>query len=306
MTSEEIIKQQEYEEILATYEGNDRVMPVSELWKKIKEERKNKPQFQIKTNLEGFDECMGRLRRGHLVVLSGPPKNGKTALALTFTKTFVEQGLKCLWFPFEMGHEDVLENFDGLFNENFDFYSPAELVDKEMEWVEQRVHEAKKKYGLDVVFIDHTDFLRDRKIITKNVNMNLSFYMGAIIQGVKSLALKENIIIFLLHHLTKTKWSTNELPTAENMSETRQIAQLPDFILMIIRKRADKKSKEIYVGNEAIAGVIENRHGGKTKKFELFMKDKFFTDNWEARESLRNVIIEEKEDEINPLVMFDQ
>ncbi len=278
MNSEEIIRNQQ-DELLATYAGPDRVLPVSEILAKIIEERKTRPAFQIKLGISHFDECMGRLKKGHLVVISGPPKNGKTSLALTFTKNFVEQGLKCLWFPFEMGHEDILENFTELFNENFDFYSPAELVDKEIEWVRQRVKEAKKKkYGCDVVFIDHTDFLKDRRLITRNVNINMASYVGGIIQGVKSLALEQNVIIFLLHHLVKSNWTKNDLPTSEDMRDTGQVAQLSDFVLMMVRKRGKKGGEQIYEGNEAIAGVIENRHGGKTKKFPLVLKNGFFTE----------------------------
>lgn len=278
MNSEDIIKSQK-NELLATYAGQDKVIQASEIWAKILEERKNRPPFTAKLGLAGFDECMPKLRRGHFVVLSGPPKNGKTALALTFTRNFVNQGLKCLWFPFEMGHEDILENFADLFSPNFDFYSPEQLADKEMEWVEARIIETKKKFGLDVVFIDNTDFLKDRKLIAKNVNMNFAAYMGGIIQGLKTIALREEIIIFLLHHINKAKWIKNDLPTTDDMSETRQIGQMPDYVLMIIRKRAEKKSQDIYIGNEAIAGVIENRHGGKTKKFELYMHKGFFTDD---------------------------
>ena len=276
MNSENIIKGQK-DELLASYAGPDKVIKASELWAEILEERKNRPKFQIKLGITSFDECMSRIKRGHLVVISGPPKNGKTSLALTFTKSFVEQGLKCLWFPFEMGHEDILENFENLFSENFDFYSPAELIDKEIEWVRQRVVETKKKYGVDVVFIDHTDFLKDRRLATQNVNINMASYVGGIIQGLKSLALEQSVIIFLLHHLVKSNWTKNDLPSSEDMRDTGQVAQLADFVLMIIRKR--EKRGAVYEGNEAVAGVIENRHGGKTKKFPLVLKDKFFTEN---------------------------
>lgn len=268
------------------YNGPDKVVKVSELWKKIEADRLTRPDFSAPTGIQTIDECLKKLKRGHLVVLSGPPKNGKTSLAMTFTKSFVEQGLKCLWFPFEMGHEDILESFKGLFSDTFEFYSPEELIDKELEWVRNRIIEAKAKYGVDAVFIDHTDFLRDRRLISKQVSMNTATYVGAIIQGVKVLALEQNVIIVLLHHLTKANWSTNELPTAEDMRDTGQVAQLADYVLMIIRRRASKGSEQIYIENEAVGGVIENRHGGLTKKFMLNLVDGFFVER-SAKEEIK-------------------
>ena len=284
MTADQIIDQERINDILKTYEGSDKVVKASEVWAKLENEKKNHPEFKVNLGIGGFDECMSRLKKGHLVVLSGPPKNGKTSLALTFTKNFIQQGLKCMWFPFEMGHEDILVNFKDLFNEKFDFFTPAELIDKEVDWVRQRVIEAKFKYGVDAVFIDHTDFLRDSKALTRNLNINMASYVGAIIQRVKSLALEQNVIIFLLHHLTKSNWTKNDLPSSEDMRDTGQTAQLADFVLMVIRKRGERGSQEIYLGNQALAGVIENRHGGKTKKFEIYMDNEFFTDAWEKKQ----------------------
>ena len=269
------------------YNGPDKVVKVSELWKQIEADRLTRPDFSAPTGIPTIDECLKKLKRGHLVVLSGPPKNGKTSLAMTFTKSFVEQGLKCLWFPFEMGHEDILENFKDLFSDTFEFYSPQEMIDKELEWVRSKIIEAKAKYGVDAVFIDHTDFLRDRRLISKQVNMNTATYVGAIIQGVKVLALEQNVIIVLLHHLTKANWTTNELPTAEDMRDTGQVAQLADYVLMIIRKRASKGSAEIYIENEAVGGVIENRHGGLTKKFLLNMENGFFYESSKKAEEIK-------------------
>lgn len=284
MNSEEIIKKARETELLKTYEGPDKVVKVSELWKQIEADRMTRPEFSALTGIQSIDDCLKKLKRGHLIVLSGPPKNGKTSLAMTFTKSFVEQGLKCLWFPFEMGHEDILDNFKDLFSDTFDFYSPQELIDKELEWVRSKIIEAKLKYGADAVFIDHTDFLRDRKLLSKNLSMNTATYVGAIIQGVKVLALEQNVIIVLLHHLTKANWTTNELPTAEDMRDTGQVAQLADYVLMIIRKRASKGSENIYIENEAVGGVIENRHGGLTKKFLLYMENGFFYEGQRSQE----------------------
>lgn len=254
-----------------------KIVKASEKWQQILEERKTRPPFQAKTGLPTIDMCLKRLKRGHFIVLSGPRKAGKTSLALTFTKSFIEQGLKCLWFPFEMGHEDILERFDKLFSKNFDFFTPNELVDKDVEWVRTKVIEAQDKDGVDVIFIDHLDQLRDRKLLMKNVNMNMSSYIGGIVQSVQSLGKERNVIVVLLCHITKEKRGRNEVPDSDDIADTRHIMDLADFILMAMRaKPLRKNSLEVYDGNKAIIGVVENRHGGITKNFPAELIDEFF------------------------------
>jgi len=53
-------------------------------------------------------------------------------------------------------------------------------------------------------------------------------------------------------------------------------------VLMIMRRRAkrDLNSEEVYEGNRAVMGIIENRYNGKTKKIPLVFQEKEFVEEY--------------------------
>ena len=254
---------------LREYQGNDRIVLAEDKRKEIIEENKATVPFRGLTGFTFIDEATKGFRKGQLVVLSGPPKNGKTQICQTFTKKFCNDGMKVLWFSYELGYEELFEKFPMT---NLDFYVPNYLSSGNMDWVEEKIIETKLKHGLDYVFIDHLDFLRDTSVLTKSVSTNLSSYIGGIVQRIKSIAVKHEVIIFLMCHITKSKWTTNQLPTSEQIRDSGQITQLADIVMMMIRNR----DKGQYIENFATLGIMENRKTGKTGKLALKLVDEQF------------------------------
>lgn len=247
---------------LKNYKGEDRVILAEEKWQEIQEENKNKPAFSVSMGLPKIDDCLQSLGLGRLVVLSGPPKNGKTQLCQTFTKRFVEQGKRILWFSYEVSYEELFGKFP---MPNLDFYVPNLMETGDVDWIEDKIIESKQKYGTNIVFIDHLDFLRDPNAL-KGIGLNLSAYVGGIVQRIKRISVEQNMLIFLMSHIRKNNWTSNKLPAAEELRDSGQIAQLADVVMMIARIRnKNSNAEEIYQNNEAIVGVIENRLNGKTK-----------------------------------------
>lgn len=273
---QEIEKKVEKEERLRQYTGVDRVIHAEEKLKEVNEEKTHRPAFNATTGLVGLDTTLGGLRKGQLIILSGAPKNGKTQMCQTFTDRFVKDGFKCLWFSYELGYEEFFEKFPMLV---LDFYVPNYLSSGNVEWVEDKIIEAKMKHGLDFVFIDHLDFLRDPNVM-KGVNYNMSSYVGGICQQVKRMAVKHDVVIFMMCHIRKNKWTSNDLPGAEELRDSGQIAQLADIVLMVSRKRVDG----LYDGNKAVLGVIENRRNGKTQKFSVELRHGLFVETGEEAE----------------------
>lgn len=272
--TEKRIKREVY---LKDYKGQDRVVHAEEKKREIDEQRAFTPAFRATTGIQMLDECVDGFRRGQLIVVSGPPKNGKTAFCQTLTKTFTSQGKKCLWFSYEVGYEELFEKFP---MENLDFYVPNYMESGNVEWVEEKVIESKIKHGTEIVFIDNLDFLRDTAIL-KGMGLNLSAYIGSIVQKIKRIAVEQQVVIFLMSHIRKNKWTTNELPDSEELRDSGQIAQLADIVLMMVRARVDKRvddPESVYLGNLAILGVMENRHNGKTKRMHLTFNDKMFSE----------------------------
>jgi replicative DNA helicase len=247
---------------LKNYKGEDRVVLAEEKWQQIQLENKDKPPFSVSMGLPKIDECLKTLGRGRLVVLSGPPKNGKTQLCQTFTKRFTEQGKRILWFSYEVGYEELFGKFPMT---NLDFYVPNYMETGNIDWIEDKIIEAKQKHDTSIIFIDHLDFLRDSDAL-RNIGLNLSAYVGGIVQKIKRISVEQNVLIFLMTHIRKNNWTSNKLPSAEELRDSGQIAQLADVVMMIVRKRNKQSDpEEIYQGTEAIIGVIENRLNGKTK-----------------------------------------
>lgn len=288
------------ETFLKNYKGEDRVVLAEEKWQEIQEENKNKPVFSVSMGLPKIDECLQSLGLGRLVVLSGPPKNGKTQLCQTFTKRFTEQGKRIMWFSYEVSYDELFGKFP---MKNLDFYVPNFMETGDVDWIEDKIIESKQKHGTNVVFIDHLDFLRDPNAL-KGVGLNLSAYIGGIVQRIKRMSVEHNMLIFLMSHIRKNNWTSNKLPQAEELRDSGQIAQLADVVMMIARIRNKKKdAEEIYEGTKAIVGVIENRLNGKTKiskvdfvngefeedgavyKYEPENKDKDSDDEWSERVS---------------------
>ena len=283
--SNEIEQKAKKEAELSVYLGPDRVVLAEEKRIEIEAEKKTKPHFRATTGLMGLDECVDGFRKGQLVVLSGPPKHGKSSLAKTFTKSFTAQGIKCVWFSYELAYEELFENFP---MENLDFYVPNVLRSGNLDCVQERILEAKFKHGATIAFIDHLDYLRDPNVLLRGISVNYTVYLGGIVQRLKSLAVEYGLVIFLLAHLTKTKWASNQLPSSEELADTRHLAQLADIVMMIMRKRAPKTATEdIYVGNEAVVGVVENRRNGKTRKFPIFLSNNEFIEMYDSHRGSR-------------------
>lgn len=213
---------------------------------------------KIMTGYQVLDDALEGFREGQLIVLSGPTGHGKTAVSRSFTKRFIDAGHKVVWFSYEESYGELFEKMPTL-----DFYVPDTLEQDTVEWVKKMALKAKTEKGCNIVFIDNLDFLRNPKEM-RQVNMNMSAYVGGIVQELKTFAVKEKLIIFLLVHITKQNWNSNTLPTSQDIRDSGMIPQLATHVIFIIRKRAEA-GDDIFT-NEAIVGIDKNRHNGKTKK----------------------------------------
>lgn len=280
MNESDILEQKIRREILLKdYRGPDRVIHAEERFSQIAEEEKNSPKFSALMGMPSLDECTAGFRPGQLVIVSGPPKNGKTLFCQNLTARFTSQGHRCLWFEYELSGSEFLKKFPA---GKLDFYVPADMVNKNLDWVEDRVIESKQKFSTDIVFIDHLDFLREHRMMMKNLNMNMSTYIGAIIQGVKTMAVQHNVLIFLMSHIRKNEWTSGKLPTSEELSDSRHVAQLADTVMMVMRKR-NKENGNLYHETDAIIGVIESRQTGKTKMVDVQLHDGEFYESTDKK-----------------------
>ena len=257
---------------LKDYQGFDRVIHISEKEEEIKKQQKIRGDiFIAESGLAGLEALTGGgFREGQLIILSGSTKNGKTTVLRTLTTNFTKKGYKSLWFPYEESYEEMLARYSG----KVDFYIPKVLDSGNIDWVEERILESKEKFGTQIVFLDDLDNLKDTSVL-RQANMNLPAYIGGIIQKLKNIARDNRMIIFLTCHIKKNDWSSNKLPTSEDIRDSGSIPQKADTVMMILRKRDLKSPERLYLDGN-ILGVIENRYNGKTGKIDLTFENGIF------------------------------
>jgi replicative DNA helicase len=258
-----------FEETLKDYHGADEVISFAEA-KKIANETKEST-FCIKTNLPSLDSFIDGFKEGNLVVVSAPTGQGKTTLCQTFTKEFAKNGVESLWFSYEV----PVKQFLAKYGDNLPVsYLPKNLVSNKLVWVERKIVEAIAKYGIQVVFIDHLHYLFD--LSGRN---NASLEIGDLMRNLKKISIKYNIVIFLVAHLTKTKFE--ESIGLEDIRDSSFISQEADYVIIIKRKAAEQKIADIRKNgviytDEALLSVCKNRFNGKLGSVKLLLKDGLF------------------------------
>ncbi len=250
MTTLDDIKKEQH---LATYQGEDRVEPGDILLEYAR--KKNPVSISVETRLSSLDRILGPLEAGELTVISGPTGSGKTTLCRSLTMSFAEQTMPSLWFSFEMPWKQFLLKF----HEDYlpRFYGPLTLTQKSVTWIEERIIEAKLKYGVSIVFVDHLHFLLDLARVK-----HASIEIGEIVRSLKLLALKHNLIFFLIAHTIKVR-EDREFGLGD-VRDSGLIEAEADNSLYIWR---DKKQE-----NRSILKIAKNRkHGIIEKKIPLIL-----------------------------------
>lgn len=246
------------EEQLAKYEGDDRIVSSLEMKEEI---AKQKDVFRFNAPFPTLEKLINGFEAGELILLSGATKHGKTSLGLTFTYHFEKEGVKCLWFSFEMPPRQLLAKFpEGKLPL---FYLPHQLTDRNLNWIEQRILEAKLKFDCRIIFIDHLHFLLDMAQLS-----NASIQIGSIMGALKSIALKHNLVIFIVAHIRKFDATPKkQLPSYEDVRDSNLSSAYSDKVLMINRVR-NKETKEFE--DDAILSIeLDRREGVMRKKIKL-------------------------------------
>lgn len=239
----EIISKMNEEKILSAYEGEDKVIASPDLHKILLENKKRKISF--KANIPSLDEIVDGFEGGELNIVSGITGEGKSLFCQSLTKNFAEQNINSLWFSYEMPSEYFLKRFPNLPL----FYLPQMLKSSSLSWIETRIKEAKIKYDIQAVFVDHLHFL-----VSMSVLQNSSLAIGHIVREIKKIALRNNIIFFLICHTTKIK-PDKELDLGD-VRDSSFIEQEADNVFYIWRKRKEENQSTLKIAKNRKSGVV--------------------------------------------------
>ena len=248
-------------EELINYNGPDKVVTFAEKMEQIK----NHPLaiLRVNTHIPLLDKYIEGFETGELVVLAGTTGGGKSLCLQTFHRNFCRQGQHVLWFSYELTPLQFLLRFPEL----PDGRMPDEMVPANLPWVFQRILESKAKSNTSIVMIDHLHFLFDM-----TMEANHSITIGGIMRKLKLFAVKEELIMLLICHITKVNTRDNKKPTeldGEMIRDSSFIRQEADTVLLVWRLVDDESKGQI---NEARLKVDKSRRVGTMGKIVRIKK----------------------------------
>jgi replicative DNA helicase len=232
------------------YEGKDEVIEAQEMKGDISLE----PTRKYYTSLSKLNETIDGFKGGDLVTVSGISGNGKTELLVSFTKDFIDRGYKPLWISFEVSARDFIGRFGDY---DLAFYIPKENKAGDLKWLFARIYEAKAKYGIDMVIIDHLHFLVPFEKLRSG---NDSLLFGSIIREIKTQALLLDVTIFLVAHLKKVERDT--CPDLADLRDSSFTYQEADTVLIVHRTDKDGQIDNSSNITDAVLRVAKNRWKG--------------------------------------------
>ena len=233
------------EEKLINYQGEDRVVSFQEMNEELSESTGSSVIFR--SGLSRLDDLVGGFEPGELIVVSGRPKSGKTLFLQSLTQKFDLEKVPSLWFSYELPPRQFLRCFEDL----PDAYMPRRMELADLGWLEQRIWEAKLKYGLQIVMIDHLHYLVDMSRLR-----NPSLEIGTVARKLKCMAIEHNQLIFLIWHTSKIR--RGEEPQGEDIRDSSFALQEPDTVLMLWRVA----NRDDEIGNQARLKVVMTRRTG--------------------------------------------
>jgi KaiC/GvpD/RAD55 family RecA-like ATPase len=225
----------------------------------------------IRTPVKDFDDAMdGGVRNGEMITISGLSGEGKTSFALWLTKQISESNVPCLFFTYEMNPWYLKEKLVKMgCKDNLPIFVPIEHSGNQIEWLKERIVEAKDKFGCGVVFIDHLHYL-----IPENQEKNASLMIGGIARNIKQVAIETDTAIYLIAHMRKL--DTGERVNHYAVRDSALIINESDYVFLV--ERLKRKKKRNSVDEDLLADDLTNYtkiHLSKNRRTGA-VKNRFF------------------------------
>ena len=249
------------EKRLAEYTGPDEYIDSDDARKLLEQSNINILRFN--TGFSKLEDLVQGVEGGELIVVGGKTKQGKTLFCQSLTRNFHRQGHICYWLSYEVQMPQFLRQMEPAVRFGF----PKAIIDRSLSWLEDKFVEARIKGGCQIMFIDHLHFLID---IARTKNPSLE--IGSVVRGLKRLANKYNIVVFLICHV-KDAMPGAEI-TEEHLRDSRLTACEADTSWIISRK-FDKVTGE--ASTKARILICNHRRTGVMRKsFELEKRGTYF------------------------------
>jgi hypothetical protein len=257
-----------------------------------------------------FDKAiLGGVCPGDLVVVAGQTGHGKTSLVQDWTFSLIrgEKHPKSLWFSYEVLPTHLWSKFQemGMKPEECVFI-PAKHSSGNVAWVEHKIKEGKEKYGIKVVMIDHLGFLlpKTEGTMGRNLSANYATFLTQIVRDLKTIALREEIIIFLPVHMRKAERGSKR-SEIDDIKDSAGIGQEADLVFLIEREKEKDQDSHSYFTDVTRITLAKNRKTGQTVigKFSMINGRFAYDDSEEKAMEIFNSIPEKVKVELPKVVI---
>jgi replicative DNA helicase len=256
-------------DIAKVYRGEDKVIPFSDIVARI---AGSEDELKIMSGWKGLDDLLRGFRLQQLVVVSAQTASGKTSFLMDMTTRLKDY--HPLWFPFEESADELVRKFVERGQEPPHAFTPENMSQSTVEWLESKLVEAIAKYDSKVVFIDQLDFIVP--LTGDNHHLNIAKTM----RELKALAKKWNVVIFIICHLAKVKMDSQ--PTMEDLRGSASIGQETDTVILLWRE-TKKEAGQVIITDNVNVSVQKNRRYGKTGNVKMIYDNgRFLEQDWRS------------------------
>lgn len=271
---------------LLHYDGPDKVVHFTDYLLQKASERSSHRTFNC--DFQAFDEKIGGIQTGEVVVVTGYTKSGKTLFAESWIYSLAQKDptAKAAIFSFEVQTEKLLLKY--MKNETLPFYVPSVLKAVDFEWFKARCLEAKLKHDCRVVLIDHLHFMIDMAL-RQNMSLNIGGFMRKLKQEI---AIGMDMAVILIAHQGQPR--EDREADISGIRDSSFVAQEADSVVIVSRvqnyspidmvdfrvKYGDEKADLIEPPNDldkfsaglALVNVSRTRRTGSFDSKKLFQK----------------------------------
>lgn len=279
---------------MEAYDGEYKLIWSDELLKELKDRPKPTP---YKIGIPLLDELTQGFMDQQLITIAAHSKHGKTAFGLFIMEQL--EGLNPLMIPLEQSNEELVEQRSSNGWSVPKFLSPRNLAARvTTDWIEERVVEGIAKYDTKLVLIDHLGYINDMAGDYKREN--LAYRIEKVMQSLKNIAKKWNVVVVLLVHIVKG--DEGKPPSLEDLKGSQSILGESDKVIMIWRKNESKKKIRVY-SNKTMVSVLANRRTGRNGNVGLEFNTT--TGRYEEQNGWVESLIKSAEQAVSQEEMFD-
>jgi len=212
-----------------------------------------------------LNKYLGGVDASEVVTIGGYTSMGKSDFAIQLAIDFADNGIKVLFLSSEMtGYEIGRRILANLERKNImDFRkgiikpeevkamkSISEIIGKEWNFNIQKISNTSdimryiQKYQPDIVFVDYLQNLSRQKSLSDYQRTTENMH------DIQSIALKEEIVIFVLSQLSRKKEGVSPRPKLSDLRDSGRIEELSNIVILLYWENRIKEKVRERIGGE--------------------------------------------------------